>query len=436
MKVLLVNQCFYPDVVSTAQHTGDLACALAERGHEVTVIASNRGYDNPALRFPAGETWKGVRILRVPCFATGKGTRWKRALNIASFFLTCLWRMLLTQQFDVVIALTSPPLISALGALFASMKGGRFIFWIMDLNPDEAIAAGWLREGSYSARVLESALRYSAHAADRVIVLDRFMRDRIIAKGLAPEKVITLPPWSHDNEVRYDPAGREAFRTQHGLNGKYVVMYSGNHSPCHPLDTVLEAARALAGETNIAFCFVGGGSEHAKVRDFAALHRLPGVICLPYQPLTQLSASLSAADLHLVVLGQPLAGLVHPCKIYNVMALGIPVLYIGPVESHIGDIAASNPSLAITRLAHADVAGVVAAIRAGAALLIHVTPNVSEEKFPNEQMRQTARSFSIDRLLPLYTKVIETIELPSVNIEWRPEAMQRSVAATKAVGGR
>jgi colanic acid biosynthesis glycosyl transferase WcaI len=396
MKILLVNQCFYPDVVSTAQHTKDLACALAERGHEVTVIASSRGYDDPSLRFPARENWRGIRIYRVPSFATGKGSKAKRALNILSFFLTCFWRMMLMQRFDVVIALTSPPLISALAAAFVKLRGGRFVFWIMDLNPDEAIAAGWLRADSTTARGLESVLRFSAHSADRVVALDRFMRDRMIAKGLAPEKLATIPPWSHDLEVRYNSEGREAFRVLHGLAGKFVVMYSGNHSPVHPLDTVLEAALQLSGRSDVKFCFVGGGSEHARVREFAVINKLQNVLCLPYQPLAELSASLSSADLHLVVLGEPMAGLVHPCKIYNVMAIGIPVLFVGPVASHVGDIALENPLLPITIVNHGDVAGVVRRIEKGA----HASA-------PDEGMRLMARSFSVDCLLPQYTAIVE-----------------------------
>ena len=90
---------------------------------------------------------------------------------------------------------------------------------------------------------------------------------------------------------------------QNGLTGKYVVMYSGNHSPCHPLDTLLEAARRLTRREDIAFCFVGGGSEFQKVRRFTAQHGLDSIVLLPYQPLEKLSASLSAADLHIVVMG-------------------------------------------------------------------------------------------------------------------------------------
>ncbi|HWE52172.1 MAG TPA: glycosyltransferase family 4 protein [Bryobacteraceae bacterium] len=396
MKILLLNQCFYPDVAATAQYTSELARALASRGNQVTVIASGRGYDDPSLRFPPQEVWEGVSIFRVPCLPTGKGSKVKRALNIGSFFLTCFWRLLLLGRFDTVLALTSPPLISAMAALFVKLKGGRFIYWIMDLNPDEAIAAGWLRADSQTARVLESALMFSANTASSVIVLDRFMRDRMAAKGLPPRKMSTLPPWSHDNEVRFNPRGRDAFRAAHGLTGKFVVMYSGNHSPCHPLDTILQAAGQLVGRTDIVFCFVGGGSELKKVHAFMADRKPGNVLCLPYQPLRELSASLSSADLHLVVLGEPLAGLVHPCKIYNVMAIGIPVLYIGPAASHIGDIAAAHPDLPISMLEHGDVTGVVDRILAGAASAL-----------PHERMRAAAKEFSVDCLLPRYTALIE-----------------------------
>ena len=129
------------------------------------------------------------------------------------------------------------------------------------------------------------------------------------------------------------------FRNAHGLDGKFVVMYSGNHSPCHPLDTLLDAALSLSDLSDVAFCFVGGGSEQQKVQRFAESHQLTNIKCLPYQPLCDLSASLSAADLHVVVMGDPFVGIIHPCKVYNIMAVGSPILYIGPEESHATDLA-------------------------------------------------------------------------------------------------
>ena len=146
MKVLLLNQCFWPDVVSTAQHLTDLAVELTERGHKVTVVAGDRGYDNPSKRFPRRETWRGIEIVRISALCHGKQTRLIRGLNFGSFLVNCTFRLLFLSKFDAVVALTSPPLISFVGSLFVRLKGGKFFFWVMDLNPDEAIAAGAMRD--------------------------------------------------------------------------------------------------------------------------------------------------------------------------------------------------------------------------------------------------------------------------------------------------
>lgn len=358
MKVLLLNQCFYPDVVSTAQYLTELAAELSARGHDVTVIASDRGYDDPSLRFPRRESWNNIEIIRIPSLSLGKSSRWRRVFNFGSFAIVCALRLLLLRRFDVVVALTSPPLISFLGALFVRLKGGSFCFWVMDLNPDEAIAADWLAEGSVAARCFQWMLRYSLKQASQTIVLDRFMRDRVLAKGADARRVAIIPPWSHDDAVEFSVAGREAFRREHGLSDRFVVMYAGNHSPCHPLDTLLEAALKLKACEDVAFCFVGGGSEQAKVREFALRHEMSNVKCLPYQPLDQLSSSLSAADLQVVVMGDEFVGIVHPCKIYNIMAVGAPALYIGPQPSHVTDIASHN----IFHKRHGDVGGVVESV--------------------------------------------------------------------------
>ncbi|HEY2963946.1 MAG TPA: glycosyltransferase family 4 protein [Pyrinomonadaceae bacterium] len=396
MKFLLLNQCFYPDVVSTAQHLTDLAAELAAQGHDVTVIAGDRGYDNPSLRFPRRESWNNIDIIRIPSLSLGKSSRWRRATNFGSFAIVCAWRLVLLQHFDVVVALTSPPLISFLAALLVKLKGGAFCFWVMDLNPDEAIAAGWLAQRSLAARVLQRMLNYSLKQAQHTIVLDRFMRDRVLAKGTDPQRVTIIPPWSHDDAVGFSAEGREAFRRQHGLKDQFVVMYSGNHSPCHPLDTLLDAALKLKGGPEITFCFVGGGSEQAKVKEFARRHELANVKCLPYQPLHELSSSLSAADLHVVVMGESFVGIVHPCKIYNILSIGTPALYIGPQPSHVTDIAAHSRREQFLLTQHGDVDGVVSQIL-----------QAREETLKGNTKRPRALSdFSKQTLLPQLVRVI------------------------------
>ncbi|MBZ5696428.1 MAG: glycosyltransferase family 4 protein [Acidobacteriia bacterium] len=377
MTFLLLNQTFYPDVMATGQYLTEVAVRLVEHGHQVTVVTSRRAYDHPETQFPKSETWRGIRIYRVGGTGFGKDAKWRRAADFASFAVRCCARLAWLPRHDRVVALTTPPLISFIGAWLARFWRASFFYWVMDFNPDEAIAAGWLRPGSLAARLLDSLSRFSLRRAKKIIALDRFMRDRIMAKGIPAEKIAVLPPWSHDTEVKFDPAGRERFRQAHGLDGKFVVMYSGNHSPVHPLDTLLAAARELADDPGVAFCFIGGGSEWRKIQEKAQSRKqkaeipLPtdscppssvprppssgqekaasdtgdfsvsafqrfsfsNILCLPYQPLDQLAGSLSAADLHVVVMGNGFVGLVHPCKIYNILSVGAPVLYIGPRPS-------------------------------------------------------------------------------------------------------
>jgi putative colanic acid biosynthesis glycosyltransferase WcaI len=361
LRFLLLNQCFYPDVVSTAQHLTDLARELTARGHQVTVLASDRGYDDPRNRFPRHEVWNKIEIIRIPSLSLGKASKLKRVINFGSFLFNCAGRLLTMRRFDVVVALTSPPLISLLASLFVAIKGGRFCFWVMDLNPDEAIAAGWLKDNSLTASVLKRMLNFSLRRADRTIVLDRFMEKRVLEKGTNPDRVSVLPPWSHDDAVSYSPGGRSAFREKHGLSEKFVVMYSGNHSPCHPLDSLLGAALVLESDDQFAFCFVGGGSEQNRVREFAEQHELRNITCLPYQPIEELAGSLSAADLHVVVMGEKFVGIVHPCKVYNILSIRVPLLYIGPNPSHITDIAQTQGQ--ITCVPHSEINQVVQEIR-------------------------------------------------------------------------
>ena len=339
MRITLINQAFHPDVVSSGQHLTDIAVGLAERGHEVTVVTSRRAYDDPNKKFASHEGWRGIHIHRVFNTGFGKRAKWRRAADFLTFLLSCCWRLCRLTKPDVVVALTSPPLVSVIAAGYARWRGAKFCYWIMDLNPDEAVAAGWLSPDSFAAKGLERLSRFSLKQASTIVVLDHFMEKRILAKGIAAEKIVVIPPWSHDSEVQFDAVGRAAFRKTHGLENRFVVMYAGNHSPCHPLATLLAAAKELAvSHVDIAFCFVGGGSEHQRVKIFARENQLANVLCLPYQPLDQLAGVLSAADLHLVVMGDPFVGLVHPCKAYNLLRVNAPILYMGPQPSHISEM--------------------------------------------------------------------------------------------------
>jgi colanic acid biosynthesis glycosyl transferase WcaI len=395
MKVLLLNQAFYPDEVATAQYAADLATALVSRGHAVTALSSGRGYDDPSRTFPPRDQWNGVEIVRVRGTGFGKSSKWRRGSDFLSFFLLAALRLPGLGRFDATVVLTTPPLISTLGAVYKTLRGGRLIYWVMDMNPDQAVAAGWLKHSSFLTAVLRKLQRFSIQQSEKVVVLDSFMRQRLLDTGTPAEKITVVPPWSQEDIAYYDPAGRESFRQHHGWTDKFVVMYSGNHSPCHPLETLLNAAKRLRDRDDIVFAFVGGGSEHRSIRERVYRGEFKNVVCLPYQQRERLSASLSAADLHAVTMGNAFVGIVSPSKIYNVIAIDSPVLYIGPERSHVREaFDAIECEHLLYAATHNDVERVVAHV-VEAARIVKV-----------DRIRRSYSRFSRDRLIPALVAAI------------------------------
>jgi colanic acid biosynthesis glycosyl transferase WcaI len=336
LKLLFINQAFPPAIAATGQQLADLASSLAAEGHAVTVITSRRGFDNPRVKSADRETWNGVDVFRVWSSGFGRSSGWGRAIDSATFLGGCLLRLLRVPAVDLIVAMTNPPFTSVVGALFARWKRVRFIYWILDLHPDLALAAGLLRKESLIGRVLDAASRWSMRSADGIIVIDRFMKAKVLEKGVDAAAVEVATPWAQSEIVRYDANAARAFRVEQMIPpDAFVVMYAGNHSPHHPLDTILRSARIMP---DVIFCFVGGGNEFSRVRRFVAETGLANTRCIPYVPLGKLSSVLSAADAHVVIQHEAYTGLLHPSKIYNILSVGVPIVYIGPPKSHIGEI--------------------------------------------------------------------------------------------------
>ena len=368
LRIVILSQVYVPDPASVGQHMHDFAAAMAARGHDVTVFCSSRGYEHPAARYPRRERRDGVTIRRYALPIFSKTNMLLRVLGSAWAQAALFLDVITARRPDVVFFSTSPPLVGVTATLAAMAKGllGRrpsLVYWAMDLNPDQLLAMGKLRPGSITHRLLEAANRFIVRHADLSVPLDRFMEARLRADGRRPNDVVVLPPWPHeDADAPPMPHAANAFRDRHGLQGKFVVMYSGNHSPANPLDTLLAATRAFADDDGIRFLFVGGGTGKSAVDELIRAHRPSNVLSLPYQPLATLRESLSAADVHVVSLGQAMVGIIHPCKVYGAMAVGRPILYVGPRPSHVTDLLDRN-TIGLP-VAHGDVGAAVIAIRA------------------------------------------------------------------------
>lgn len=339
MKILLINQTFYPDTSAVSQQLTDLVCRLTAKCHEVTVLTGNHKYEDPSVKLPKRESHHGAQVIRIPYSACGRLTKLRRFIDFITFHLSLLGRILVLPKQDCVISMTLPPFVGLWGGMLRRFKQTPHIHWGMDLNPDEAFASGWLKEKSLWGRFFANLTGWIFGHCDKIVALDRFMEHRIIERyGITPEKIRVIPPWAHDDCIAGIEHKDNPFRKEYSLGDKFVVMYSGNHSICHSLDTLLESALRLQASSNIIFVFIGGGVRAQQVKDFKLTHGLKNILQIPTQPMENLSQSLSAADLHVTVMGNDYVGIVHPCKIYGILSTGRPFLYIGPAQSPTGDL--------------------------------------------------------------------------------------------------
>jgi glycosyltransferase involved in cell wall biosynthesis len=344
------------------QHLHDVAREMVRRGWTVRVLTSARGYADPSRRYPPRENRDGVEVRRLAWGSFGKRSLRARTAGGLFFLAQAFVRGLAGRRPSHVLVSTSPPMAPVVGLLLARLRRAPLTFWLMDLNPDQAIVTGAVRRDALSARLLERANRAAAGGSRTVVALDGFMAERVRDRWGLDHTLAILPPWPHEDHLEPVPHAENPFRARHGLEGKRVLMYSGNLSPVHPVDTILQAVRELREESRLVVVFIGEGGQRAAIEEAIRRDRLERILLLPYQPLADIRYSLSAADAHLVSMGSDMVGIVHPCKVYGAMAVARPVLYLGPGRSHIGGLV--DRFALGWQVEHGDVAGAIAALRA------------------------------------------------------------------------
>jgi len=210
----------------------------------------------------------------------------------------------------------------------------------MDLHPDVEAALGIFPAARPDTRALGVASRTGYRAAEFVVALGPHMARTIQEdKGVRPDRIHGIPVWTDGREVRPVPREENPLRRELGFGAEdFVVMYSGNAGLAHRFDEVLEAADQLRELPDVHFLFVGGGPRRAEIEAEARRRSLPRFRYLDYVPRRVLARSLSVGDVHLLTLRPELAGLSAPGKLYGIMAVGRPVLMVGPPESDPGHV--------------------------------------------------------------------------------------------------
>ncbi|AMV36771.1 glycosyltransferase family 4 protein [Planctomyces sp. SH-PL62] len=359
-RILLINQYYWPDHASTAQHLTDLAESLADRGFECHVLCAQSRYKPGDPAPPAEEVHNGVHIHRVPATSLGRKSTLSRMTDYLSFYARAVVKAFRLPRFDLVVTLTTPPIIGLVGTLLRRMKGSTHVCWSMDLHPDASLALRRMSPRNPIVRSLAWLSDAVLRQADRVVVLGPYMADRILMKRVRPDRIVTIPVWSRKDEVYPVAHASNGFRKRLGFGDELVCMYSGNLGLAHTFDEFLEAARRLRDKKDVVFLYIGGGPRLAEVKAAKERDGLDNVRILDYVAREELHLSLSTADVHLISMRPEMTGIVVPGKLYGIMAAARPALFVGPPHCESADlIRRSGGGFAVP---FGDADGVVAAL--------------------------------------------------------------------------
>ncbi|MSR44630.1 MAG: glycosyltransferase WbuB [Phycisphaerales bacterium] len=331
LRIMILNQAFWPDVVATAQHADDLARYMISHGDDVTVVASRAIYGARGSSLPKRDVRESIEIYRVGVQLFGKGGIASRSFDFTLFYLAAAWRCLILPRHDVIICFTTPPFIALVGVILKWTKGTRLVYWTMDLYPEVAHAAGLVRKGNLTWRVLRWIDRICLRNSDRVVALGQYMKDVVIEKGAHPGVVRTIGVWSGAETIPNRPRERNALREAWGVGDRFTVLYVGNFGLGHDMEAIAGAVERLKDRDDIRWLFIGEGKTKSVLEARVNACGATNVIVKGYQTREQLADVLDVGDSHLVTLLPGWERLILPSKFFSVLAAGKPVLWVGPV---------------------------------------------------------------------------------------------------------
>jgi colanic acid biosynthesis glycosyl transferase WcaI len=355
MRILFLNLYFPPDTSATAKSAESMVQALAQT-HEVTVLCGRPSYD-PTERRP-WKLWQTEWLHSKTAQSIGEASRDpaaftvirvgstdypriqmnRRILNYVTYVKLAFWRALFIPC-DVIFAMTDPPFNGIVGALLSVLKRKPLVYDIQDMYPDMAVAGSIVAPGLLT-RFWERLHRWALRRATRIIVLGDDMRARIIAKGIAPAKVLIVrsgvdTPSPNSPALFLNPEVTRAIRGSF----RFVLLHAGNLGFYGAWDTIIAAARKLENE-NIGFVFVGDGAERSRLENLAA--GATNVRFLPFFPGRDIPSVLASPDAHIVTIKRGLEGVVVPSKVFGIIAAGKPIVAVAARDADVATLGAEH----------------------------------------------------------------------------------------------
>ncbi len=328
VRILILNEYYPPDTSATAKMAALVAEALAQK-HRVTVVAGRPSYDPDetySYSLLRKDVRNGVTVERVGSTAFARHKMKRRVSNYLTYLALAIPRALAIRA-DLILAMTDPPVAGIAGAFMARLKRRPFVYNIRDMYPDMALGGGIVGDSGW-VRLWEKMHRRALRRAARVIVLGDDMRERILRKGVEPQRVVVIRDGTMIPEALAEQSHPIAQEIRCGF--PFVAIHAGNLGFYGAWDTLLQAAKLLERE-NIGLVFVGEGANRERLQQ--AAQGSANVRFLPFRPAEEIPLVMAAGDVHIISVRRGLEGVVVPSKLYSVLAAGRPVLAVAPEES-------------------------------------------------------------------------------------------------------
>lgn len=233
-----------------------------------------------------------------------------------------------------IVYVTNPPM-----AYLCSLRlKNPFSVIVFDTYPDALSNIG-IREGNPLFNLWAGWNRKLFLKAKRVFTLSEGMAERL-GSYMDRSKITVVPCWSANSTFAPIAKEKNPFVKEHRLEGKFVVMYSGNMGVTHNVQLLVECAKRLRDNDRIHFMLIGGGTKKMELEAKVKSEGLANCTFMDWLPADQLPYSLAAADLGVISLTDETALVSVPSKTFNLLAVGCPLMCIVPQRSEIARMVA------------------------------------------------------------------------------------------------
>jgi len=335
MRIIFFTDHFYPEVSAPAGHIFDRCKIWAQQGHDVVVVTnipnypSGNPYSGYKNTFRSWETIEGINILRVGTFMAGNSGTLKRTLDYISFTISSLINSMSIPKPDIVFS-TTPHIFIPLGAIvYCFFKRVPHVLEVRDLWPESIVANTGMIRNSRIYKILEWLEEFIYRYSKNIIVFTESFKSNISQRGIDSNKlhvVINGANLEIFSNLKYN----EELADSIGMRDKFVVSYIGTFGLSHNLSNAIRAASILK-EKDIHFLMLGEGAEKNIIQSLARELGADNVHFVDRKPRSELPKYWSLSNIGLVHLkNDPVFSSVIPSKIFETMAVGVPIVYSGP----------------------------------------------------------------------------------------------------------